>query len=84
VSTSHVETFDYLYAGGATLGAIALAAVTLFGYRLKDRLPSLLVTPALGGLRVLRDLHSGHIGDYIAWWTAGAAVFGGASLVLLR
>jgi multicomponent Na+:H+ antiporter subunit D len=84
VSTSHVETFDYLYGGGATLGAIALAAVTLFGYRLKDRLPSLLVNPALGGLRVLRELHSGHIGDYIAWWTAGAAVFGGASLVLLR
>jgi hypothetical protein len=33
---------------------------------------------------VLRELHSGHIGDYIAWWTAGAALFGGASLVFLR
>jgi hypothetical protein len=31
----------------------------------------------------LRELHSGHIGDYIAWWTTGAALLGGASLILL-
>jgi multicomponent Na+:H+ antiporter subunit D len=82
--TSHVEAYDYLYGAGATVGAIALAAVTLFGYPLKQRLPQLVLRPALGGLRVLRGLHSGHIGDYIAWWTAGAALLGGTSLVLLR
>jgi hypothetical protein len=38
------------------------------------------VTAAVGGLR---ELHSGHIGDYIAWWTAGAALLGGSSLILL-
>jgi hypothetical protein len=31
----------------------------------------------------LRGLHSGHIGDYIAWWTTAAAMLGGASLILL-
>jgi multicomponent Na+:H+ antiporter subunit D len=82
--TSHVKTYDYLYGAGATAGAILLAAITLFGYRLKDRLPTIVLQPALGGLRVFRGLHSGHTGDYIAWWTAGAAVLGGASLVLLR
>jgi hypothetical protein len=37
----------------------------------------------LAALNQLRILHSGHIGDYVAWWTAGAALLGGASLVLL-
>jgi hypothetical protein len=27
---------------------------------------------------------AGHIGDYIAWWTAGASVLGGICLVALR
>ena len=83
-STSHLETYDYLYGAGATVGAIVLAAVTLFAYRLKDRLPAIVLSPALAGLRTLRGLHSGHIGDYIAWWTAGAALLGGTSLVFLK
>jgi hypothetical protein len=32
----------------------------------------------------LRGLRSGHIGDYIAWWSAGASVLGGVLLVALR
>ena len=32
----------------------------------------------------VRGLHSGHIGDYIAWWTAGAASFGAVCLLALR
>jgi hypothetical protein len=31
----------------------------------------------------LRRLHSGEIGDYIAWWTAGTAVLGAACLLAL-
>ncbi len=83
-STTHVETFDYLYGAGATVGALSLAAVTLFAYPLGHRVPDRVIRPALGALGGLRRLHSGHIGDYIAWWTTGAAVLGGASLVLLR
>jgi multicomponent Na+:H+ antiporter subunit D len=84
VATSHVETFDYLYGGGAVAGAVLVAALALFGYPLRHRVPNLIVRPVLTVVGGLRELHTGHIGDYIAWWTAGAAVFGGASLVLLR
>lgn len=84
VPSSHIQGYDYLYGAGATLGALALAALALFGAPLRRRLPGgalHVLTVALGGLR---HLHSGHIGDYIAWWTAGAAMFGGASLIFLR
>jgi multicomponent Na+:H+ antiporter subunit D len=83
-STSHVEGFDYAYAAGATLGAVALAALGLFGRPLRRRLPDLLLRPVVVAVGGLRQLHSGHIGDYIAWWTAGAAALGGASLIFLR
>jgi multicomponent Na+:H+ antiporter subunit D len=82
--TSHVETFDYLYAAGGTLGALALAALTLFGYPMLARVPGAILGPPRAAVSALRELHSGHIGDYIAWWTAGTAALGGASLVLLR
>jgi multicomponent Na+:H+ antiporter subunit D len=82
-ATSHVEGFDYAYAAGAVVGAIALAAASLFGYRLLERLPGRPVGAVAAALGGLRQLHSGHIGDYIAWWTAGAAALGGASLILL-
>ncbi|HZO77933.1 MAG TPA: proton-conducting transporter membrane subunit [Solirubrobacteraceae bacterium] len=83
-STSHVEGFDYAYAAGATLGALALAALGLFGRPLRRRLPDLVLRPVVVAVGGLRQLHSGHIGDYIAWWTAGAAALGGASLIFLR
>ncbi len=83
-STSHVETFDYLYGAGATLGAVALAAVALFGAPLRRALPDPLIRVPLAAVIGLRRLHTGHIGDYIAWWTAGAATLGGVSLIFLR
>jgi len=83
VPSSHVETFDYLYAAGGTLGALAIAALTLFGGPLRGRVPRRLEGPPRAALTAFRRLHSGHIGDYIAWWTAAAAMLGGASLILL-
>jgi multicomponent Na+:H+ antiporter subunit D len=83
VPPSHVEAFDYLYAAAGTLGAIALAALTLFGAPLRRRLPRGFERPPRAALTALRRLHSGHIGDYIAWWTLAAAMLGGASLILL-
>jgi multicomponent Na+:H+ antiporter subunit D len=84
VDTTHVEGYDFLYAGGAVAGALALAALALFGGPLRSRVPAMLLRPPVAAIEGLRGLHSGHIGDYIAWWTAGAAVFGGSALVLLR
>jgi multicomponent Na+:H+ antiporter subunit D len=83
VPSSHVETFDYLYGALGTLGALAIAALTLFGGPLRRLLPRGLKGPPRAALTALRELHSGHIGDYIAWWTMAAALLGGASLVLL-
>jgi multicomponent Na+:H+ antiporter subunit D len=80
---SHVEAYDYLYAAAATLGALALAALALFGHPLRRQVPAPALRPVVAAVGGLRELHSGHIGDYIAWWTAGAALLGGASLLLL-
>jgi multicomponent Na+:H+ antiporter subunit D len=83
-ATSHVEWFDYAYGALAAAGAVLAAALGLFGAPLRRRIPAALLHPVSVGLHALRGLHSGHIGDYIAWWTTAAAVFGGASLVFLR
>ncbi len=83
-STSHIETYDYFYGAAAALGAVALAALGLFGAPLRGMLPAAPVRGVGAAVWALRRLHSGHIGDYIAWWTAGAALLGGASLIFLR
>jgi multicomponent Na+:H+ antiporter subunit D len=83
-STSHVMGYDFLYAGGAVVGAFALAALSLFGQPLRDRIPRAVAGPVATAVGGFRDLHTGHIGDYIAWWTAGAALLGGSSLLFLR
>ena len=83
-STSQVMGYDFLYAGAAVVGALALAALALFGRPLRGRIARPLGRPAVVAVGGLRDLHSGHIGDYIAWWTAGAALLSGSSLIFLR
>jgi multicomponent Na+:H+ antiporter subunit D len=83
VKTSHIVGFDYWYGGSAAVGAIAVATLALFGGSLRTRLPRWFETPVREGMSALRNLHSGHIGDYIAWWTTGAAILGGLSLLLL-
>jgi multicomponent Na+:H+ antiporter subunit D len=83
VSPSHVSADDILYSVVSVLGAFSLAAFGLFGRPLRGRIPAALGTPWLRGLHVIRDLHSGHIGDYIAWWTAGASLLGAICLVTL-
>jgi multicomponent Na+:H+ antiporter subunit D len=84
VSTTHVRYYDYIYGAGATVGALALAALALFGAPLRRALPAAVFDRPAEAVMALRRLHSGHIGDYIAWWTAGAATLGAAALVFLR
>jgi multicomponent Na+:H+ antiporter subunit D len=62
---------------------MAVAGLALFGSPLHARLPRVVVAPVSGAIGGFRQLHSGHIGDYITWWTVGAAVLGAASLLLL-
>jgi multicomponent Na+:H+ antiporter subunit D len=68
---------DWLLAAASVCGALAIAAVALFYPRLPRLLPrraALLERP----LGALDRLHSGHVGDYVAWLTAGVAGFGAA------
>ena len=45
-ATSHVEGFDYAYGAGATAGALAVAALSLFGGRLLALVPKAVMRPA--------------------------------------
>jgi len=84
VSPGHVPLIDVLTGVAGVLGAFAAAGLGLFGRPLRERLPERISGPSRQAVRTLRMLHSGHIGDYIAWWTAGASLLGGVCLVALR
>jgi multicomponent Na+:H+ antiporter subunit D len=84
VEHGHIAGYDYLYAAGGAIGAAALGALALFGDPIIPRLPRPLARGTLAAVNRLRRLHSGHIGDYIAWWTTGTALLGSLSLLLLR
>jgi multicomponent Na+:H+ antiporter subunit D len=83
VEISHVEPLEWLYAVLSIAAAVVVAALGLFGRPLRDSLPRRVREPTRTALRKLRHLHSGEIGDYIAWWTAGASVLGAACLLAL-
>lgn len=80
----HVSTTEILSGCAGPLLALVLAGFGLFGRPLRARLPASLTAPAGAAVSALRHGHSGHIGDYIAWWTAGAASFGAVCLLALR
>lgn len=80
---SHMTLSDYLYSVAGVAGALALAAFGLFAPSLRAILADGPLAPVTAAADGLRDLHSGHIGDYITWWTVGAAAFGAAALLLL-
>jgi multicomponent Na+:H+ antiporter subunit D len=84
VPVSHISGLDVLLGVVSVAGALACAAIGLFGRPLRTSLPGRVREPALLAVRRLRALHDGHIGDYIAWWTAGAGAIGGACLLALR
>jgi multicomponent Na+:H+ antiporter subunit D len=73
----HVTTSDSVLWGiVSALGAFGVGAFGLW----RNRLPSALRHATWRALRAptntLRAAHSGHVGDYVAWLTTGAAVLG--------
>jgi multicomponent Na+:H+ antiporter subunit D len=66
----------------AVLLALCLACTSVFRGKLARglRIGAFLEGPLLS----LRALQSGHPGDYVLWLTVGLAVFGSATLFLLR
>jgi multicomponent Na+:H+ antiporter subunit D len=81
LAPSHVSGEDVLYGLLSTFGALLTAGLGLFGAPLRESLPGKLERPLVSTLDGLRGLHSGHIGDYIAWWTAGAGLLGAVCLL---
>ncbi|HKH41709.1 MAG TPA: proton-conducting transporter membrane subunit [Solirubrobacterales bacterium] len=80
-SSYSAPAHSYLYAALGLLGAACAAAISLFvpGGRW-------LRTPArlLGSAgTALRGLHSGHVGDYVAWLVLGVALLGGSFALAL-
>jgi hypothetical protein len=60
-----------------------LAWAALFGDALRGRVPPLALRASTRSLAELQ-LHSGHVGDYVAWLTFGLATLGGLCAVTLR
>src|SRR5947209_8070347 len=81
---SHISADDYGYSLASTAGALVVAGAGLFGRPLRARLPQIVSHPVDAAAGVLHEIHSGHIGDYITWWTAGVSVVGGVCLIALR
>jgi multicomponent Na+:H+ antiporter subunit D len=84
LAPEHVSAADYVYGAAAVLGCLLVASLGLFGRPLREALPRAVRNAGSSAVALLRGLHNGHIGDYIAWWSAGVSLIGGVCLVALR
>jgi len=78
-----VEAGEFARGLATVLAAVALAAAALFQRRL-PRAARAASRSLSAGIEPLRKLHSGHIGDYIAWLTVGVAAMGGLLTLAFR
>jgi multicomponent Na+:H+ antiporter subunit D len=76
---AHLTTTDFLYGAASVLGAFAVAALALLGRPLAERLPG----PVRAPVSVLRSAHTGHVGDYVTWWTLGVGTIAGVMLLVV-
>ena len=74
----------YAYGAASTLGAVAFAAFGLYRQRLPAPWRRGAARAAGAPIASLKALHSGVVGDYIAWLTVGIAVLGGLVAVVAR
>jgi len=81
---SHISGSDYGYGAIATVGALLVAGLGLTPSWSAPQPRSALGQRLRAVVVGLRTLHSGHIGDYIAWWSAGASAIAGICLITLR
>ncbi|MGH2895453.1 MAG: hypothetical protein ACRDPM_19615 [Solirubrobacteraceae bacterium] len=81
---TEVKTIDVIIGVLTLAAAFAVAYAGSFGRPLLARLPRGVHAGGRGVVLGLRGLHSGHIGDYIAWWTTGAGLPGAVCLLALR
>jgi multicomponent Na+:H+ antiporter subunit D len=81
VEPEGLKAVDFLWGGLSVALALGLAWVSLFGGALLDAVPERLRRAGDAAQRPLRAIHSGHVGDYLAWLTAGGGVL--AALIAL-
>ena len=74
----------YAYGAASTVGAFAFAAFGLYRRRLPAAWRRGAARVAGTPVATLKALHSGAVGDYIAWLTVGIAVLGGLFAVMVR
>ncbi|HEU5243857.1 MAG TPA: proton-conducting transporter membrane subunit [Gaiellaceae bacterium] len=84
VSVEHTSLESLLYAGGALICALGLALVGLYRRRLPRPVSGAAARVLAPPIAVLRELHSGVVGDYVTWVAVGTAVTGGVWALLLH
>ncbi len=80
----HPGVAPYVYGAASTLGAIAFTFFGLYRRRLPAlvrRVPGRLAARPAAALKAV---HSGVVGDYVAWLTFGVAVLGGLLALAVR
>jgi multicomponent Na+:H+ antiporter subunit D len=70
IEPQSLEPVDFLWATLSLLLALTIAGVSLFGHRLGWNPPAPLRAAADRVQHALGTIHSGHVGDYVAWMTA--------------
>ena len=60
----------------AVIAAVGIALAYLSTRRFSEAIPGIVRRPAEHSVLVIRRLHSGQAGDYVAWLTVGAAGVG--------
>jgi multicomponent Na+:H+ antiporter subunit D len=73
----HAGAAPYAYGAISTVGAVGFALFGLYRRRLPALLRRVPGRLTAGPAAQLKALHSGVVGDYVAWLTFGAAVLGG-------
>jgi multicomponent Na+:H+ antiporter subunit D len=79
----HTSDAGIWYGLAAAAGAVVLAAGSLSA----GRAPTLardLLRPVKAPVVVARRVHTGHIGDYVLWFTVGVAAFGALTVISVR
>jgi multicomponent Na+:H+ antiporter subunit D len=80
----HTSLESLLYSAGATILALGLALVGLYRRRLPRAVTVVARRTLAPPIHVLREVHSGVVGDYVAWITVGTAFVGGIWALLLH